>query len=65
MHAECAFLCPSLGQGGSAIFPFLTGALSEKHGVWVLQPLIVAILLAALLLWAGAMWVSRPKRKDK
>ncbi|QRW04844.1 major facilitator superfamily transporter [Ceratobasidium sp. AG-Ba] len=28
----------SFGQAGSAVFPFMTGALAQKHGVKVLQP---------------------------
>ncbi|WVQ81603.1 hypothetical protein IAT38_003727 [Cryptococcus sp. DSM 104549] len=41
----------SLGQAGSAIMPFIAGAISEKYGVWILQPFIVAFLGASLFLW--------------
>ena len=27
------------GQAGSAFFPFLTGAIASKAGIWALQPL--------------------------
>ncbi|KAG9014374.1 hypothetical protein FRB94_012780 [Tulasnella sp. JGI-2019a] len=43
------------GQVGSAMFPFVTGAIASKHGVQVLQPLLVAMMSALLLLWFLAM----------
>ena len=33
------------GQAGSAAFPFLTGALAQKYGPIVLQPVIIALLV--------------------
>ncbi|KAH8110061.1 MFS general substrate transporter [Phellopilus nigrolimitatus] len=41
-----------LGQTGSALLPFVTGALSSKFGVRSLQPLIVSVMCAMLGLWA-------------
>ncbi|KAH8110133.1 MFS general substrate transporter [Phellopilus nigrolimitatus] len=41
-----------LGQAGSAILPFVTGALSSKFGVRSLQPLIVSVMCVMLGLWA-------------
>ncbi|OXG26170.1 hypothetical protein C367_02932 [Cryptococcus neoformans Ze90-1] len=52
----------SLGQVGSAIMPFITGATSEKHGVWILQPLIIAFMSASLLLWMLVVRASHPNR---
>ncbi|WVF70033.1 hypothetical protein IAT40_004820 [Kwoniella sp. CBS 6097] len=43
--------CASLGQAGSAILPFVTGAIAEKYGVWVLQPLTVALMGASIIIW--------------
>ncbi|KAF8191791.1 MFS general substrate transporter [Pholiota molesta] len=40
------------GQAGSAVFPFLTGAISEKHGIKTLQPLLIAMMAFMLILWA-------------
>lgn len=45
-------LVASLGQVGSAMLPFITGAISQHTGVWVLQPLMVALLGFSLLVWA-------------
>ncbi|WVR04454.1 hypothetical protein IAU60_001457 [Kwoniella sp. DSM 27419] len=41
----------SLGQAGSAILPFVTGAISDKYGVWVLQPLTLALMGTSMILW--------------
>ncbi|KAJ1311160.1 hypothetical protein OPQ81_009661 [Rhizoctonia solani] len=35
----CIGWITSSGQVGSAVFPFVTGALAQKHGVKVLQPI--------------------------
>ncbi|KDR80389.1 hypothetical protein GALMADRAFT_223273 [Galerina marginata CBS 339.88] len=40
------------GQAGSALFPFVTGAIAEKHGIKSLQPLLVAMMVFMMFLWA-------------
>ncbi|ODN96385.1 hypothetical protein L198_04099 [Cryptococcus wingfieldii CBS 7118] len=52
----------SLGQAGSAMMPFITGAIAEKYGVWILQPLSIAFLAASLVLWMFVVRVSQPDR---
>lgn len=39
------------GQTGSAIFPFITGAIAQKHGVIVSQPILVTLMGVLLVLW--------------
>ncbi|EUC65245.1 MFS general substrate transporter, partial [Rhizoctonia solani AG-3 Rhs1AP] len=41
----------SSGQVGSAVFPFMTGALAQKHGVKVLQPMLVGMISSLIVLW--------------
>ncbi|KAF8312639.1 MFS general substrate transporter [Clavulina sp. PMI_390] len=41
-----------LGATGAAVFPFIAGAMASKFGVWVMQPLIVALMGAMIVLWA-------------
>lgn len=45
-------------QMGGAIFPVITGVLSSNTGVKVLQPILVALLLATGISW---LLVPRPK----
>ncbi|CAE6453923.1 unnamed protein product [Rhizoctonia solani] len=51
----------SFGQAGSAVFPFMTGALAQKHSVKVLQPMLVGMLSALIVLWT--LIPSSPKRR--
>ncbi|KAK1223948.1 hypothetical protein PQX77_013169 [Marasmius sp. AFHP31] len=51
------------GQAGSALFPFMTGALANKHGIKSLQPLLVAMMVAMTVLWAVVSFTGR-RRKD-
>ncbi|PPQ86680.1 LOW QUALITY PROTEIN: hypothetical protein CVT25_006755 [Psilocybe cyanescens] len=39
------------GQAGSALFPFVTGAIAERHGIKSLQPLLVAMIVFMMMLW--------------
>ncbi|KIY67456.1 MFS general substrate transporter [Cylindrobasidium torrendii FP15055 ss-10] len=41
-----------LGQAGSALFPFITGALAQKYGIESLQPLLIAMMGFMMVLWA-------------
>ncbi|WVQ84077.1 hypothetical protein IAT38_006222 [Cryptococcus sp. DSM 104549] len=52
----------SLGQAGSASLPFITGVISEKHGVWILQPFLIAFLIVSILLWMPMVWAGHPDR---
>ncbi|KAG7448657.1 MFS general substrate transporter [Guyanagaster necrorhizus] len=40
------------GQAGSALFPFISGALANSVGVSSLQPLLVAMMGFMIVLWA-------------
>ncbi|KAG8716017.1 hypothetical protein FRC11_011273 [Ceratobasidium sp. 423] len=51
----------SFGQAGSAVFPFMTGALAQKHGVKVLQPMLVGMLSGLIVLWT--LIPAAPKRR--
>ncbi|EAU89256.1 hypothetical protein CC1G_03521 [Coprinopsis cinerea okayama7 len=39
------------GQAGSALIPFMTGAIAENHGIKSLHPLLVAMMAVLILLW--------------
>ncbi|CAE6339411.1 unnamed protein product [Rhizoctonia solani] len=52
----------SFGQAGSAVFPFMTGALAQKYSVTVLQPLVVGMTGALIVLWT---LIPRPAQKKE
>ncbi|KIJ59385.1 hypothetical protein HYDPIDRAFT_118606 [Hydnomerulius pinastri MD-312] len=41
-----------VGQAGSALIPFLAGAVASKGGIKTLQPVLVGILCLMTMLWA-------------
>ncbi|PPQ74073.1 hypothetical protein CVT24_012943 [Panaeolus cyanescens] len=50
------------GQAGSAVLPFMTGAIAEKHGLHSLQPLLVSMMGFMMVLWY--LVPSQPRRVD-
>ncbi|KAG8909407.1 hypothetical protein FRC01_006960, partial [Tulasnella sp. 417] len=48
----------AFGPTGAALLPFMTGALASKYGVQVLQPLLIAMMAAQIVLW---FFVTRAK----
>lgn len=47
------------GQAGSAVLPFMTGAIAEKHGIKTLHPFLAAMMVVMTLLWAIVPRTSR------
>ncbi|KAG8781615.1 hypothetical protein FRC16_002819 [Serendipita sp. 398] len=50
------------GQAGSAVIPFMTGALASRFGIKSLQPFLVAMMAFMTLLWA--LIPGHSKRRD-
>ncbi|EIN08470.1 MFS general substrate transporter [Punctularia strigosozonata HHB-11173 SS5] len=48
----CIGWIAGFGQAGSAILPFITGAISQKAGIKSLQPLLVSMMGLMIVLWA-------------
>ncbi|ORX33800.1 major facilitator superfamily domain-containing protein [Kockovaella imperatae] len=44
-------LMGALGGAGSAMMPFIVGALSDFLGIWVLQPVCILLMIGDLILW--------------
>lgn len=60
LHVPSMGFVASVGQAGGAGFPFVTGAIAAKKGVGVLQPILVGLLVAMMVVW----WVvPRGKRR--
>ncbi|GAA5908103.1 hypothetical protein JCM8208_003690 [Rhodotorula glutinis] len=60
LHAPSIATAAALGQCGSALCPFITGALAQRFSPAVLQPVMVTLLGMMLVLWA---FVPSPTRK--
>ncbi|KAF8155522.1 MFS general substrate transporter [Crassisporium funariophilum] len=50
------------GQAGSAVLPFMTGAIASRHGINSLQPLLVAMMALMMFLWI--LVPASPRRAD-
>ncbi|KAF9456465.1 major facilitator superfamily domain-containing protein [Collybia nuda] len=48
----CLGWITGIGIAGSAALPFLTGLLSSRFGIRALQPLLVTMMCAMLIIWA-------------
>ncbi|KAG0640358.1 major facilitator superfamily domain-containing protein [Tuber brumale] len=59
LHVASIGFTATMGQAGSAAFPFLTGAIAAKSGVKVLQPMLVGLLAGMAIFWALIPRVSR------
>jgi fucose permease len=53
LHVGAIGFAAAFGGSGAAILPFAVGAIAQAKGVQVLQPIIIALLGAILLVWLG------------
>lgn len=51
LHVSSVGFSTALGGTGGAVVPFAVGAIAQAKGVQVLQPIILAVLAALVLLW--------------
>ncbi|GAA5980778.1 hypothetical protein JCM11641_002648 [Rhodosporidiobolus odoratus] len=59
LHAPGIAIIAALGQCGSAVFPFITGALAQRFNPVVLQPVMVCLLAGQMAAWAGIPRIAR------
>jgi fucose permease len=51
LHVSTIGFAAAFGGSGAAVLPFAIGAIAQSQGVQVLQPIILSILGALLILW--------------
>jgi fucose permease len=51
LHITSIGFAAALGGAGGAVFPFVVGAIAQSKGVQVLQPFVLALLIAVLGVW--------------
>ncbi|PWY89298.1 MFS general substrate transporter [Aspergillus heteromorphus CBS 117.55] len=52
LHVGAMGFTASIGQAGSAAFPFMTGAIASQAGVQVLQPIMLGLLVGIAIFWS-------------
>ncbi|KDE07771.1 hypothetical protein MVLG_02041 [Microbotryum lychnidis-dioicae p1A1 Lamole] len=62
LHASGIGFIAAAGQAGSAIFPFLTGALAQKFSPSVLQPVLIILFVVQAVIW---VFCPSPDRKKE
>ncbi|KAI1757914.1 major facilitator superfamily domain-containing protein [Xylaria castorea] len=60
-HVSAIGFAAALGGSGAAVLPFAVGAIAQAKGVQVLQPIILALLAAILLVWCGLPRMGKKK----
>lgn len=55
-------LMGSVGGAGAALGPFIMGGISDRYGIWAIQPVAVAMIGGFTALWA---LTPKPKRAKK
>ncbi|KAI1118191.1 putative MFS transporter [Nemania sp. NC0429] len=61
LHVSAIGFAAAFGGSGAAILPFGVGAIAQAKGVQVLQPVIVALFAALLLVWCALPRIGRKK----
>ncbi|OOQ91821.1 MFS transporter [Penicillium brasilianum] len=51
LHVAAIGFAAAFSMGGGAVFPFMIGAIAQAKGVSVLQPILLAMLAVALMIW--------------
>ncbi|SCV73590.1 BQ2448_7516 [Microbotryum intermedium] len=62
LHASGIGFIAAAGQAGSAIFPFLTGALAQRFSPAALQPVLIALFAVQAVIW---IFCPSPDRKKE
>jgi fucose permease len=55
LHVATIGFAAAFGGGGACVLPFAVGAIAQRAGVRVLQPIILSMLGLALVLWTLGM----------
>lgn len=61
IHVSAIGFAMSMGGTGSAVFPFIIGAVASKKGVTVLQPIILALIVVISVVWLSFPRVRKPE----
>ena len=59
LHVSALGAATAIAGVGGAGVPFAVGAIAEAKGVWVLQPIILALLAVITLLWLALPRVKK------
>ncbi|TIC90429.1 Bypass of stop codon protein 6 [Colletotrichum higginsianum] len=61
IHVSAIGFALALGGAGGTVFPFAVGAIAGKTGVWVLQPIVLALFVVQGVNW---LLFSKVQKRD-
>ena len=64
LHIPGIGFAAAFGGSGGAIFPYAVGAIAQARGVQVLQPIVLALLVAIWMLWLALPRVPRARKRE-
>jgi fucose permease len=62
MHVSALGAATAVAGVGGAGIPFAVGVIAQQKGVWVLQPIVLALIVVLILLW---LCLPRVKKHDE
>ncbi|ROT42674.1 MFS general substrate transporter [Sodiomyces alkalinus F11] len=62
VHVSAIGFAMAIGGTGGTVFPFIIGAIAAGRGVWVLQPIILALIGVVAVVW---FLFPRIKKRDE
>ncbi len=65
LHVSAIGFSTAIGGTGGAILPFAVGAIAQAKGVQVLQPIVLALLVALTLLWLSLPRIKKIGEPEK
>ena len=65
LHVSAIGFSTAIGGTGGAILPFVVGAIAQAKGVQVLQPIVLALLIALMVLWLSLPRIKKPDKTEK
>lgn len=61
LHVSTIGFAAAFGGSGAAVLPFAIGAIAQSRGVQVLQPIVLAILGAMLVVWSSLPKIGKKR----
>jgi fucose permease len=66
LHVAAIGFAAAFGSAGACILPFAVGAIAQKKGVQVLQPIVLSMLVVSLAIWVAiGNDLGKMERKNK
>ncbi|RUS33757.1 major facilitator superfamily MFS_1 [Jimgerdemannia flammicorona] len=59
LFASSVGFLTAFGSGGAALFPWLTGTIAVRYGIWIMMPFSIALVVVMFAFW---IFIPSPKK---